>query len=244
MARSPEGFLAAPAPGGATKRGLWPTYFIDISNNQGSGVNLRQVAHNSRKTGITCVEMKASEGTGYVDQFFHQWRDEARQWGLRSFAYHFARPDQNPTSAGARREADHFCDVVGKVRDAEWRPMLDFETGPFKPEWVRAWNLRVYMRLGVWPTLYSYWSALVGLHLSKPLSAGLIFAYPNEQPKVAPCPPPWKHWQAHQYSWHGHVAGIPGEVDLNWTPNVWPLLAKPIIGAAYEPVFAARRRKA
>lgn len=226
------------------QRKAWTTYFPDLSNNNGAGVSMREIAHNSRHTGITAVELKATEGTGFVDQFYAKWRDESRQWGLRSFAYHFARPDQHPGTAGARAEADHFCSVVGTVRPGEWRPMLDAETYPNDASWHIAWCERVRAKLGVEPVVYSYWSFLVGMHLAKPFSAGLIFAYPNGLPRAAPCPPPWGKWLAHQYAWHGHIAGCPGECDLNWTGDVHSLLAHPAQGVALEPVFAARRRKA
>jgi lysozyme len=237
-----ESLILAGSEGAAPvkPRGRWSTYFIDVSNNQGPHIDFRQIARDARRTGITAVEMKATEGTTFPDPYFHEWRDECERVGLRTFAYHFARPDQH----GPLPDADHFCSQVGKVRPGEWRPMLDFETPPFNPEWVRIWDERVRARLGVAPCLYSYWSALAGMGLAKPLGDGLILAYPNGQPRAAPCPHPWKRWTAHQYSWHGRVRGVPGEVDLNWTPSVWSLLAFPVRGAALEPLYAARRRRA
>lgn len=236
-----EAYVQAPA---ARKRGVWTTRFIDVSNNNGPNLDFRQVARDSRRTGITAVEMKATEGTRFVDPYFHLWRDTCRAVGLRTFAYHFARPDEHPGIAGAALEAAHFCTVVGKVRPGEWRPMLDFETAPFDPLWARQWDATVRMRLKVAPTFYSYTAAIEGMRLDRPVGDGLVIAYPNESERVAPCPKPWRRWAAHQYSWHGHVAGIPGEVDLNWTPNVWGMLAYPARGAALEPLYAARRRRA
>jgi GH25 family lysozyme M1 (1,4-beta-N-acetylmuramidase) len=219
----------------------WTTHFIDVSNNQGPNIDFRRIARDARTTGITCVEMKATEGTAFTDPYFRAWRNRCEEVGLRTFAYHFARPDLHPGIVGARYEADHFVDAVHPIRPGEWRPMLDFETAPFEAEWVKAWNERVRVQLGVAPCLYSYWAALVGMRLRVPLSDGLILAYPNGMPRVAPVPSPWRRWTAHQYSWHGRVAGVPGEVDLNWTPSVWSLLAFPVRGAALEPLYRARR---
>lgn len=233
--------FVAPDVQPAKRRATWSTYFLDVSNNNGPHLDFRQVARDSRHTGITAVEMKATQSTAFRDPYFEEWRDTCERAGLRTFAYHFARPDEGH---GAEAEAHHFCDTVQKIRPGEWRPMLDFETAPFDAEWVKDWNFVVRKRLGVAPMLYSFWSALVSMGLTKPLSDDLILAYPNGLPRAAPCPHPWKHWQAHQYSWHGRVRGIPGEVDLNWTPNVWNLLAYPARGAALEPLYAARRRKA
>lgn len=225
------------------RRGVWTTYFPDMSNNNGP-VNYQEIAHNSRRTGITGVEHKATEGDWFVDGLVQHAREECDRFGLRLMLYHFARPDRNNGAAGAIREAAFFCNVVGKIKAGDWRPMLDFETPPFAAGWVEAWNTEVKRRLGVAPVLYSYWSALVGMHLPKPLSDGLILAYPNGLPRVAPSPKPWKRWQAHQYSWHGHICGVNGAVDLNWTPSVRSLLAHPVQGAALEPLYAAYRRRA
>lgn len=226
-----------------SQRGLWTTFYVDVSNNNGE-VDWRRIARNARRTGITGAALKASEGTAFVDRFYAGSRATCSAVGLRTMAYHFARPEQNHGAAGALREAEHFCTVVGKIEPWEWRPMLDFETPPFDPDWVRVWNTHVRERLGVAPVLYSYWSALVGMKLREPLAAGLVLAYPNGQPRVAPSPPPWKHWTAHQYAWHGIVAGISGDADLNWTPSVRTLLAYPVRGAAYEPIMRRRRRRA
>lgn len=244
-ARELQVFLPAAAAGEAEKprRSSWTTYFVDVSNNNGS-VDYRTIARNAGRTGITCSALKATEGASFVDGLFHGGRDFAERMGIRTFAYHFARPDQHSSLSGAVAEANHFCDVVGEVRPGEWRPMLDLETAPFYGEWVKAWNERVRQRLGVAPVLYSYWAALVGMQLPEPLSAGLVLAYPNGLPQSAPCPRPWKRWTAHQYSWHGHVAGVSGGVDLNYTPSVWSLLAFPARGAALEPLYRRRRHAA
>lgn len=229
---------------GNPKIAPWTTYFPDVSSNQGSVIDFRQIAHDARKTGITACEIKATESLSYMNPYFLEWRDDAERWGIRTFAYHFARPDLNPGTAGAELEAEHFCRIVQTVRAGEWRPMLDAETLPASEQWIRAWNARVRKLLGVAPTIYSYWSYLVGMKLKTPLSDGLIFAYPNGLPRSAPVPPPWKRWVAHQYSWHGRVGGINGAVDLNWTGSVRAMLAHPAQGAALEPVYLKRRRSA
>ncbi len=226
----------------AKRRGVWTTRFVDLSNNNGPHIDFRTIARHARTTGITCAELKATEGTTFVDPYYATWREEARQWGIRTFAYHFARPDEHPGIAGATAEAAHFCETVGKIRPGEWRPMLDFETAPLSSEWAVTWCKEVRRRLGVAPCLYSFWSAISGW--PRPVGDGLILAYPNGLPRVAPVPKPWKRWTAHQYSWHGIVDGVPSQVDLNWTPSVRSLLAFPVRGAALEPVYAARRRRA
>lgn len=235
--------VAVPPSRDRAERGRWTTYFVDLSSNNGV-VDLREIARGARRTGITCCELKATEGVSYVNPLYHEWRQECERFGLRSFAYHFARPDLHHGYAGAVAEAAHFCDVVERVESFEWRPMLDYETPPFDAAWVRAWNGYVQKRLGVAPCFYSYGAAIESMHLSRPLGDGLIFAYPNGIPQSAPCPAPWKRWAAHQYSWHGIVAGVNGRVDLNWARSVWTLLADPAKGAAVEPAYRARRRRA
>lgn len=234
---------AVPEATPAKRRGLWTTYFLDASNNNGT-IDWRRVARDAHRTGITGTELKATEGASFVDGRFADWRDECAAAGLRVMPYHFARPDVNAGERGAIREAEHFCRVVGEIRQFEWRPMLDFEAAPFDPAWARTWNQHVRARLGVAPTFYSYWAAIAAMHLREPLGDGLVLAFPNGQPRTAPCPAPWRKWTAHQYSWHGRVAGVSGQVDLNWTPAVRTLLAYPVRGAIYEPVMRLRRRRA
>ena len=228
-------FLTAPFPPSA-RRGAWTTRFTDASNNNGP-VNWRNVAHDSRVTGITGTELKATEGADFADPYFHEWRAECAKYGLRVMPYHFARPDQNRPEV----EAAHFCSVVGKLHPWEWRPMLDFETAPFERWWAVAWAHEVRRRLGVAPMLYSYYAALVGMQLRGPILDGLVIAYPNGVPGVAPVPKPWRRWSAHQFSWSGHVAGFSGAVDLNYTPTARSLLAYPVKGLAWEPVMRRRR---
>lgn len=233
----------APVRPSTKRRARWSTHFVDVSNNNGP-VDYRAVAHDARTTGITGVAMKATEGTTFTDSLFAGARAEAEHFGLRVCAYHYARPDEHPGVEGATREATHFARIVGKIEPGEWRPMLDFETAPFDEAWARQWCKSVRAMLGVAPLVYSYVSALEGMKLREPIGAGLVIAYPNGLPQSSPCPSPWHHWTAHQYSWHGHVRGVSGGVDLDWTPAVWTMLAYPVRGAALEPVYAKRRRSA
>lgn len=240
--RDPRLYLAGlPA---SARRGVWTTFFLDLSNNNGPNVDLRAVARHASRSGITGTELKATEGTVFADPLFAGWRATAAEVGLRVMPYHFARPDRNPGVLGARAEADHFCRVVGKLHPWEWRPMLDFEQAPFDPLWARHWNARVRQVLGVAPVFYSYTAAIIGMGLDSPIGDGLLIAYPNGLPRSAPCPHPWKRWTAHQFSWSADVPGVPGKVDLNWTPSVRSLLAYPVRGAAWEPIMRRRRGKA
>lgn len=216
---------------------------MDVSNNNGR-VDWRQVARHSSTSGITGAIMKATEGTAFTDELFHDARGAAERAGIRVGAYHFARPDLNPGPTGAAAEARHFAKAVGTIEPGEWRPMLDYEHTPFTAEWVHAWNQAIVKLLGVAPLFYSYLAAIEGMGLTKPLGDGLVIAYPNGLPRSAPVPHPWKHWTAHQYAWHGRVNGVSGDCDLNWTPAVWTMLAHPVRGAALEPMYARRRRQA
>lgn len=220
------------------RRGVWTTHYIDVSNNNGA-IDWRSIASLAKSTGITGAAIKASEGPRFVDDRFAESRLECARYGLRVMPYHFARPDASSPAA----DADNFCRCVSKLHPWEWRPMLDFETPPFHAEWARQWAAEVKQRLGSAPVLYSYYSALLNI-APKPLLDGLVIAYPNSIPGSAPTPHPWRRWVAHQYSWTGEVIGVHGGVDLNYSPAVYSLLAFPVKGLAYEPVFRRRRRRA
>jgi len=218
--------------------GLWTTRYVDVSNNNGA-IDWRTVASLSRVTGITGAALKATEGAGFVDEYFAGWREMCAHVGLRVMPYHFARPDRYTPE----QDAERFCITVGKIEPWEWRPMLDWETPPFHPQWAETWASIVRKRLGVAPVIYSYFAALNNV-ARRPILDGLVLAYPNGIPGTAPAPPPWRKWVAHQYSWNGHVDGINGGVDLNYSPRVRALLANPVRGLAYEATFRRRRRRA
>src|SRR5262245_60705264 len=59
--------------------------------------------------GIIAVIHKATEGSSYVDDTYHERKDAARQAGLLWGAYHFLRP------GNMEQQAEHFCSTCGDI---------------------------------------------------------------------------------------------------------------------------------
>jgi lysozyme len=199
---------------------------IDVSQWQGS-IDWKRVA----ASGVRLAFVKATEGSTFTDPRFAANRHAAEEHGIRIGAYHFASPSGSSPAA----QADHFAHVVGTLRRRELRPVVDLETGlptstqAFARELVQA----IRKRLGVTPLLYSYSAYLAAMHPSRPIGGGLWLAsYSRNDGRDygAAVPKPWKGWVAHQYSSRGHVAGIPGLVDVSHAPKLRPLLAHPVTG--------------
>jgi lysozyme len=183
---------------------------VDLSNNNAGPVDFVRV----RAHGVGGVYLKCTEGVTFADRFFADWRRQAQVAGLRTGAYHFARPDNN----GPEAEAEWFVAHLPKLTAKDWRPCLDFETHPADADWARTFNQAVHAAIDVLPLFYTYWSFAAELHANTPIGAGLwLAAYGRnngaEHPTVVPSP--WKSSVGHQFTSNARVAGIPGRVDLS-----------------------------
>ena len=78
-------------------------------------------------------------------------------------AYHFARPDLNPSNAGAIAEANYFISVAGPdIISCQLPPSLDLEgsylltsfTSAQLTAWVQNWMNTVQSATGVTPVIY------------------------------------------------------------------------------------------
>src|ERR1700754_199411 len=91
---------------------------VDVSHFQGeSGMpqaNWNQLAAEGR----TFAYIKATEGLnppGNIDAAWANNVDRATSAGILNGVYHFARPDNRPTTAGAIQEADFFVSTAGSA---------------------------------------------------------------------------------------------------------------------------------
>lgn len=157
--------------------------------------------------------IKATEGTGYVDPSCDKHYQRAKSKGKLLGVYHFARPDLNKNTAGAKAEAAYFVNnCKGYIKQAIL--VLDWEqpgtTG--QVSWAKAWLDEVYRLTGVRPLIYmsasvvngNNWSSISGNY-------GLwIAGYPNAYNVKNPPTPTagampykigsWKFWAIWQYS--------------------------------------------
>jgi GH25 family lysozyme M1 (1,4-beta-N-acetylmuramidase) len=179
-------------------------YGYDVSSYQKVGTG------DSAKNFLIC---KATEGTGYVDKLCDQHYQRAKKKGKLLGFYHFARPDLNKGTDGAKKEAQYFYNNC-KNYFREAIPALDWEqpgtTG--QVSWAKAWLDEVYRLSGVRPLIYmsasvvngNNWSSISGNY-------GLwIAGYPSAYNVKNPPTPTagampykigsWKFWAIWQYS--------------------------------------------
>ena len=83
--------------------------------------------------GRTFAYIKATEGLlppGNVDPAWPANVANAANAGILTGVYHFARPDNRPTTTGAIQEADQFVAVAGSaMTPGHLRPVIDLEVG-------------------------------------------------------------------------------------------------------------------
>jgi lysozyme len=201
----------------------WPRG-IDVSSHQhpgGQAINWSSV----RASGITFAFVKMDEGPHggygrYVNPFFRQDWDGARNAGVLVGAYHYARP-RLPVTASADADARAFVAGVGpSIRTSGLPPVLDLE----EPDglgaigivvWARQWLATVEALTGRTPVMYSalwYWNSYVA---GSPDLARhpLWLARYAESPGLLPGG--WRSWSFWQFTAKGYVAGVPAPVDIN-----------------------------
>lgn len=188
--------------------------------------------------------IKATEGTGYVDKSCDKHYQRAKKQGKLLGFYHFARPDLNKGTDGAKREANYFYKNC-KNYFKEAIPVLDWEqpgtTG--QVSWAKAWLDEIYRLSGVRPLIYmsasvvngNNWSSISGYY-------GLwIAGYPNKYNVKNPPTPTvkdmpykigsWKFWAIWQYS---SSAGTLDRDIANMDATGWKKYANPAYQAATQ----------
>lgn len=179
--------------------------------------------------------IKATEGTGYVDPNCDKHYQRAKGKGKLLGFYHFARPDLNIGTDGAKREAQYFYNNC-KNYFREAIPVLDWEqpgtTG--QVSWAKAWLDEVYRLTGVRPLIYMSASVVNGNNWSSISdNYGLwIAGYPNAYNVKNPPTPTagampykigsWKFWAIWQYS---SGAGTLDHNIANMDANGWKAYA-------------------
>lgn len=191
---------------------------IDVSNNQGH-VDFAKV----RKAGYRFVIIKATEGVGYIDPFFHDNVRAAKAAGLKVGAYHFLRPQ--PGRAG-RDEADEFFAQLRKagLGRGDLLPVVDVEVtklGPLQTRnYVGSFIAQIARLTGSKPLLYTYpafmtWRETFGCKL-------WIAHYGVAAPQV---PLPWTGYTIWQHSSTASVPGVRGNCDVNVCPSLGRVMA-------------------
>jgi len=190
---------------------------IDVSNNQGS-INWSQVAG----AGYTFAYAKATEGTGFTDGYYTYNTSQGESNGLYMGAYHFARPDANPTNSGAIAEANYFLSVAQSyIVSCELPPVLDYEVSPSltwaeQSAWIENWMNTVQSATGITPVLYTDGSIANSLDPAVASYCSVWIADPDGNPSIPPATiGVWSNWAFKQYDWNGTVPGVSGNCDMD-----------------------------
>lgn len=169
-----------------------------------------------KKSGISFIYIKATQGSEYIDPTFHNNWESAQNYGLIRGAYHFYDPHADPAA-----QADHFLAVI-KPQKGDLLPVLDIEIAKgVDPdqlsEDIGIWISKVKNALGRYPIIYTdgyFWNKSI----SKDFSQCPLWVAEWDHRKNPLMPHGWKDWVFWQYSATGTLAGIPsakGKVDLD-----------------------------
>ncbi|RMG97932.1 MAG: hypothetical protein D6705_07435 [Deltaproteobacteria bacterium] len=184
-------------------------YGIDVSKWQGS-IDWSAMAAD----GVVFAFVRASDGTGYIDEYFDYNWAEAKANGITVGAYQFFRPNQDPIA-----QADVLLDMMGPLQPGDLPPVIDVEVtgglgGAAIANAVQAWLDHVEAATGRKPIIYTspgFWDGSVGSNAfgDYPL---WIAHWGVECPSM---PSGWTDWVFHQFSDSGNVGGK-SPVDEDW----------------------------
>ena len=190
-----------------------PILGLDVSSHQGS-VDWRSVA----AKGARFAYVKATEGTGYVNNYFAQQYNGSAAVGLIRGAYHFALPN----ISGGEAQANYFF-LHGGAWSADGRtlpPAVDIEHNPYSGDvcyglghreminWIKSFSDRVRLLTHRWPTIYTaadWWAkctgGLAGFGGTNPLWLS------RHQVDAGPTPYGWNAYTFWQYADSGVLPG-------------------------------------
>jgi LysM repeat protein/GH25 family lysozyme M1 (1,4-beta-N-acetylmuramidase) len=194
-------------------------YGIDVSHWQ--SVN----SWNSvRGNGITFAQVKATEGTDYVDPKFEGFAAGAKSAGIVVGGYHYAHAGNVEPQVRAFIAQLLAADLLSA---GNLFPMLDMESGDvrdtgnaFVAEFVRVWRAITACPIIVYANL-DWWTHVLDPGQWVAADVVLQIARYNGDPGN----PGWSHPRLglHQHTNKGVVTGIPGDVDRDATMPGWSL---------------------
>ena len=228
---------------------------VDVSHYQGdSGIS--QTSWNQMfGDGKRFAYIKATEGlTGPDDAAMDNNVTRATVAGLAVGVYHYAHPENRPTTSGAVQEADHFLIYAGSaIGPGRLRPVLDLEGSSSSlstaelTDWVIAFHDRIVEQRGAGaaPIVYTSRSFAKSELDNRVANYDLWLAYPTDVDPTVTDPPPtasypdptgvFNNWSFWQYSWTGSSGGI-SPLDLDVCHSDYKPLFSYIIPAP-SPIF-------
>jgi lysozyme len=170
---------------------------IDVSHHQGS-IKWSQVPAT-----ITCVMIKASQGSSYNDPAFMANRDGAQDTGRRVIPYHFL------DNSSIQKQFNNFSTFIdmsaGDVVAIDWEAVSKSEPHPPVTILEQFGDL-CFSATGRSPLVY---------HSIYDLASPKINKWPWWIPKYGPEPRAGLRWLFWQFSSQGRMHGINSPVDLS-----------------------------
>ena len=181
---------------------------IDVSYWQGK-INFEEV----KKSGIDLVYIRTSEGLEYIDPYFKENYEEAKDSGLKVGFYHFLTAR---TVEEARKEANFFVSII-KGTEPDLKLAMDFEDfGDLSKDEINqiseAFLDTVTNLSGMECVIYSdAYNAIevFDVELAKKYPLWVADYFVNEPEGNNK----WSTWVGFQYSDRGRINGISGNVD-------------------------------
>ncbi|MBO0831133.1 MAG: hypothetical protein J2P29_04085 [Actinobacteria bacterium] len=196
---------------------------IDVASYEhpnGALINWTQVA----QAGYKFAFIKASEGSYYTNPYYATDLAQAKAAGLYAAGYEFAVPNVSSGTA----QADYAVKHARYTADGRTMPLaLDIEYNPYggtcygltaagMVAWLSAFASEARRLTGQLPVIYStadWWRTCTGDSTAFGADPLWVAAWGASPP---PMPSGWKDWTFWQYTSHGQVPGISGNVDLSY----------------------------
>lgn len=157
--------------------------------------------------GIRGIVHKATEGTGYKDKTYNARRFLAKEAGMLWGAYHFVRP------GNVKKQVDVFLDYAKP--DDNTLLALDHEDMGFGPGPAKEFLALLKERTGRWPVLYS--GHVIKEQLGNKIDPvlGSYRLWHAQYGNSYTVNKSWKSAWLWQFTEHGKIPGIGGNVDVN-----------------------------
>ena len=187
---------------------------IDVAAHQhpgGTPIDWSKV----RTDGQSFAFVKATEGGDWVNPHYVEDIQAANAAGLKTGAYHYARP-----AGDAKTQAANFAAQIALAPDQTLPPALDIEVAEGKSaaqleQWIEEFTSELKRLTGRTPMIYTYKYFWMGqMNNSQKFSDMPLWlaAYQDQAPEAVGG---WKELSFWQRSGSGKVAGISTDVDMN-----------------------------
>ena len=186
---------------------------IDVAAHQHPGGT--PIDWSKVRSGQSFAFVKATEGGDWVNPHYAQDIQAANAAGLKTGAYHYARP-----AGDAKTQAANFAAQIALAPDQTLPPALDIEVAEGKSaaqleQWIEEFTSELKRLTGRTPMIYTYKYFWMGqMNNSQKFSDMPLWlaAYQDQAPEAVGG---WNELSFWQRSGSGKVAGISTDVDMN-----------------------------